>query len=106
MSAIDDFMTEYGEALQEAARLGPIAEHEEHMRKVVLAEVAAEIGGAVAQAENRARASERYAMQLAKLLLARTAAEKAKARVTHMAARLDVWRSKVSTERERMKHVQ
>lgn len=103
MASIDDLMIEYREALAEAARLGPLADHEEHRRKVVLAEVAAGIGGAVAQAENRARASEQYARQLDVLLAANTAAEAAKARVTHLAARLEVWRSRVATQRERLK---
>jgi hypothetical protein len=104
VAAIDDFLAEYGAALHEQAKLVVEAEHQEHMRKVVLAEVAVEIGGAVASAENRARASERYQQQLEVMRAARAAAETARAKVTHLAARLEVWRTKSADQREKLKH--
>lgn len=104
MAAIDDFLAEYGAALQDQARCIVEAEHQEHLRKVVLAEVAVEVGGAVAQSEQRARASERYAKHLETLRAARAAAETARAKVTHMAARLEVYRTRSADQREKLKH--
>lgn len=104
MPAIDDFLHEYGAALAEAARLGVEAEHAEHLRRNALADAMGENDGLPEwKADARARATNTYLDALTRWKDAALAAAEAKAKAEHLRARLDVWRTRMSTERERIR---
>ena len=100
---LDTVLAEYRVALDDAERLAAEAEHLEHLRKVVIAEESDQTLPEW-KADALARATQRYKGHLEQLHAVKLAAGAVKAKVTHIATRLDVWRTRESSRRARLQH--
>lgn len=101
---IEAFLSEYGEMLELSARLSAEEARLEEAKKIAFSAALREAGDIpVTKAEHVARTSEHYLDAVKRLDNAREQAAIAGAKVKHLAARLDVWRTRMSTEREKMK---
>ena len=102
MDRIDDFLTAYSLALDEAAALHAELEAAKTALSRQYARLVIKAGGSQKMAEYAAEASEEYEQESVKLDDLRLRAGKARAKADGMTARLDVWRTRESTRRAQL----
>lgn len=96
---IDQFVEEYRIALQDAARATADERRLDEERKITRSRLVQECGLPVAKAEHYAQAHHDYVAAAQALAVARDRAFSLEARVTYLAARIDIWRTRSANRR-------
>lgn len=96
---IDQFLEDYRVALQDAARATAEERRLDEERRILRSRLVQECGLPVAKAEHYAMAHHDYVGAAQAVAQARERMLTAEARVTYLAARLDVWRTRSANQR-------
>lgn len=105
MSAVDELVEAYGEALKRMAAANAAEASADDQRKIIRAEQIVKCGDIpTIRAENIALASPEYKAAVRDCFNATKEAGDARGEVEHLRVRWDTWRTKTSAQKAKMQH--